>query len=138
MRRLLSALGLILILVSACSGGAKQHDLDGSVLIFQATNMSVAGTTCQGDGNLFDLIAGSPVRITPSGKDAIWSELTAGSITEEGNCRLKFKAQIPEADSYMIEVGGRMAVTRARASIDRPNGWWVTLDWDAMSVVPNP
>lgn len=131
-------LGLVVVLATGCSGETKTHDLDGNVLIFQPANMSVNGSSCQGVGNLSDLVAGSPVRISPAGKDAVWSKLAMGFITEEDNCRLKFTATVPEADTYVIEVGGRLPVTRSRPSIDRPNGWWVTLDWDAMSVTPNP
>lgn len=132
MRLLVVVLLSTMVLLSGCAGDTKQHDLDGSVLIFQRDNMAVSGTSCEGVGDLFDLVAGSPVRITPKGEDPVWSELALGFVTEEGNCRLKFDASIPEADSYVIEVGGRLPVTRQRNSIEHPDRWWVTLDWDAM------
>lgn len=108
------------------------------MLIFHPENFTSDGTACQGAGALSDLVADSPVRITPKGKDPVWSKLTGGSITQDGNCRLKFSADIPEAESYRIEVGGRVPVDRARRTIEHPDRWWITLDWDAMSPIPVP
>lgn len=129
---------MVFVLASCSSGGSTKHNLDGSVLIFHPENLAVVGSACEGKGALFDLVSDSPVRITPDGEDSIWTKLATGTITEEGNCRLKFAVDLPEASSYTFEVGARLPVIRPRETIDRPNGWWVTLDWDATSEVPNP
>jgi hypothetical protein len=117
----------------ACAG-ASEHELDGSVLIFDPRNYTRSGDACQGRGDLFDLVPGSPVKITPAGKEPVFTKLSAGEITPEGNCRLKFTSTLPEADSYVFEVAGREPERRQKSMIDGSNGsrdgWWVTFDWD--------
>jgi hypothetical protein len=129
------AMVLVVALVAACSGSAKEHELDGSVLILNDANFVASGQACQGTGDFWDLKADSPVKITPQGKDPVFTKLSQGEITPEGNCRLRFTPKIPEAASYVFEVGGREPVTRPKAMIDGSNGsrdgWWVTLGWDS-------
>ncbi|MEA2511807.1 MAG: hypothetical protein QOJ59_1294 [Thermomicrobiales bacterium] len=137
------ALVTVSLLIGCAGSEAKTHSLDGSVLIFHERNFTKSGTSCQGTGGLFDLIPGSPVRITPKGKDPIITRLGTGAISPEGNCRLRFTPTIPEASSYLFEIGGRLPITRPKSHIDNSNGsrdgWWVTFDWDSNdNPVPRP
>jgi hypothetical protein len=126
-------MALAVVLLVACSGGSG-NELDGSVLIFNERNFVRAGDSCQGTGDLFDLAPGNPIKITPSGHEPIFTELSQGAITPEGNCRMKFTPTLPDASSYVFEIAGREPVTRQKAMIDGSNGsrdtWWVTFDWD--------
>jgi hypothetical protein len=123
-----------MVVLSGCNGGAKEHPLDGSVLILQSENFVSRDGSCLGTGEFWDLAHDSPVKITPKGKEPVFTSLSVGTVTPEGNCRLKFAATIPEAESYVFEVGGRLPQTKQKAAIDGSIGgrddWWVTLGYD--------
>ena len=128
------AIVLSAVLLVSCIG-SSEHELDGSVLIYNERNFVSAGNACQGTGQLFDLVAGNPIKITPKGHDPIFTKPAQGEITPEGNCRLSFHPKLPEAETYIFEVAGREPVTRQQFQIDGSNGssdgWWVTLAWDS-------
>lgn len=134
MKTTVSIAVVALLILVGCGESNREHELDGSVLIFQDANFTVSGSTCNGTGDYWDLAEGSPVKVTPQGKDPVFTFLSVGSVTPEGNCRLKFTPTIPEASSYTFEVGGRLPVVRQKAAIDGSIGgrddWWVTLDYD--------
>jgi len=124
-------------ILAACggsgSGSSATHVLDGSVLIFNEIHFSTNGTKCHGINLFDDLVPGATVTITPKGKDKIVTQLGEGTITPEGNCRLKFTPTIPETSSYVFEIGDRPSETRDRDFIDGNSvrtDWWVTFDWD--------
>lgn len=116
------------------------HQLVGSVLIQQPANFTVEGALCSGTGALADLVQGASVSIRDGTGDVIASDtLERGTVTPEGNCRLRYGVKVPEVDTYVFVIGQQVptppisiAMMRVAATNARLTGgdWRVTQGYD--------
>lgn len=105
------------------------HELDGEVLIMEEVNFTIDGDSCQGTGEFADVVPGAMITIKPKDKEAITAELGEGTLSPEGNCRLAFTPEIPEADEYVFQIGDHVN-TKQMDIIAFPDGWWASVQYD--------
>jgi hypothetical protein len=119
----------------------RQFELSGDVIIFHPANVmqhgEEIGASCAGAGALADLVPGARVRISPEGAEPVVTELQRGVISGKGNCWMTFAAVVPEADSYLFEIGQREPVLRDEPRFFEGGGQgsnqdsWLSFRWDS-------
>ncbi len=99
------------------------------------SHFSDNGSGCTGEGSFTRVRDGATVTVDG---DAT-ATLSAGEISQEGNCRFLFEVMLPEKDvpkRYQVQVAGMPPVT-GLVNTDTPIYWqspdadgWVTIGWD--------
>jgi hypothetical protein len=133
----LVTIGIVLVLV-AC-GGESTIKITGSVLIENPSRFQSDGGACSGADVLAEVQEGAEVTVQPNEDEVATTTLSAGAVTEEGNCRLLFIVEVPDKDApkrYDFRVAGLPPVMGI-VNTTNPIEWqsadsdgWVTIGWD--------
>ncbi len=118
------------------------HTLHGEVLIMNPRNFIVTGDTCRGAGTFVGIEEGATMSISTLGNDPVTAPLQRGEISNEGNCQLRFTIDLPEADSYIFNVGshsdtrpghafGNTPLPEGWVEGGDPDDWWASIQYDS-------
>lgn len=140
MQRTAGALVVLAALIALTGCGAatptaQSLAVSGSVLILEPAHMSRTGTPCTGKGALSPIKEGASVSIDKQ----LAATLSRGVVTEEGNCRFLFSANVSQTQQlqrHTFAIAGLPPVTgvindRVRATWQAAEtDGWVTIGWD--------
>lgn len=118
------------------------HTLHGEVLIMNPRNFIATGDTCRGAGTFVGIEEGATMSVSTLGNDPVTTPLQRGEISNEGNCQLRFTIDLPEADSYIFDVGsqshtrpgrtfGNAPIPEGLVADADPEDWWASIQFDS-------
>jgi hypothetical protein len=113
----------------AASARSDAHTIRGSVVLHDPDGNWRRGRRCQGSGGYSDIRAGADVVIRDGDGNIIASgRLGEAAATSSTSCRLSFVVEdVPRADFYTVEVGGRGGPSYSYEDLDDA-GWEIDLE----------